>query len=528
MRKCTRLRIVNRWLGGLLVVVVICACSGSPAFQRAEQAAEQGDWYSAVASYRLALAQDPDDGEIQSRLLLAEFNLSRTASEQTDAYVQAGRYEAALAVLIPALDLIPADQRMLQSLNDLGAAGVVTYSQLLVEGRNREAYEGGVLLHSYLSSDAAVRSLLDEASTAYRAELVSFAQDAERDGLAELSLAYWTTAFQVSPDSEARAHIVDLRDGIEETYAFTYGVEYSDSLASSNPPILVGALAWSVPEEVAAVWISASLGSPSFNESYTAAIHNHSYLAGYREVANPAYQWALNDVTSCQNDVQRLESQELTAQRNAHDAEVRRDQYVGTTSYNTYYNQWDQAVRDLYQVQQNLLNARGRLSDAQEDLWETPQTVVEEVWENYPYERRTYVLTATASFQAEVTQTTTSRQQTNEEMFSSTSDQTWVGNSSVGLPSDPLSYPFSHGELTQNLLEQAETRVGELLRSRFDTYRNGFRESAQTHGQLNRDRATEDYVRFVLLYSLDVPDDVSAWFDEHVGLTDPAAMAIVE
>ena len=72
------MRQMGRWMALALVAVTLAGCATSQAIGRAETAANRGDWDSAVAYYREALGNDPENVEVRIALERA----TRTASSE--------------------------------------------------------------------------------------------------------------------------------------------------------------------------------------------------------------------------------------------------------------------------------------------------------------------------------------------------------------------------------------------------------------------------------------------------------------
>ncbi|MBN1947075.1 MAG: hypothetical protein JW797_15475 [Bradymonadales bacterium] len=515
-------RLVPIWTLLLIALIALpVGCGPSQTYVQAVSAESSGDWHNAVVNYRATLVEDPNNTQARVRLIQAEQQLAQVTASRVNELLQRDDVAGAIQVIQPEVALLPDDPTLAYSLESIRLQGVARLSSLLASGHHRQAFEEAMTFQRAFPRDAETNTLRIRARAGFAERIRARAIAAEQENRPGMALVSWIEHRDLFDDRESHARSAELRQALEEELTFPFTVQHFGLLADRAIPRLpAGLLASPVTPDQARVSVLASLEEPDLEESYTTRIAYQTYLQGYETLPNPAYSSVLWNVEQAERDVLYRERQVLQAEEEAHRAEVELNRHRDQDDRDSYFGRWDYATRNLQNERGRLLRERERLQYARERLRDTPPTVVQEVWADFPYEIREYTLTATARFDAQVQPTDQPPLSLVEQLTTRTHDQTHDGFPHVGLAHDPLQYPYNPRTLTELLKDRAVQTVQTIVRQQYDAYRQQFLAAGLALVDSDPDAAVEQLVRYVLLDPSRVAPEAATWLDRLADLWD--------
>lgn len=180
------------------MAMLLAACAGS--LKRAEELAAQDEWVRAVAEYRKAYAESPNDIEYKSRLKQAELKAADFYYQRGVRQAEQGNLDGAIMQYQQGLIAMPDHSKLLQAMNES-----------LSRKEANVLYQEGESLRTAGKTDEALRRFKrarelapdhKEANAAY-AELRKEAQDKAEEGFALSSRAPVTLNFRQSDLKQA-------------------------------------------------------------------------------------------------------------------------------------------------------------------------------------------------------------------------------------------------------------------------------------------------------------------------------------
>ena len=502
-------------------MLFLLACGPSPAFVRASQAEQSGDWITAVQGYRQALAEDPEDEEIAARVQYAEEQLVLTTVVAVEEALSGHDYGRALATVGPSLALMPQESRLVQSERRIRTDGITFLGERLTFGEFRMAFEQTGLLATYYPHDPDVANLHTEARLGFFHHLTERAATSEDAGRLGDALVAWGAASSLTSEADLSERVAVLRQTLLDEIDFRFHVDYRGPLAGAAPPIVAGAAAKALDEPSEAMLaITAELGEAEVDETYRAYIVYQPYLAGHREVPNPSYNSAFHRSARAEERLIDAEEDVIDDERDYFRAEEERAEHLEASDYSSYHSRWESAFNSLQDSRREVQRRREDLLDARQDLSRISPTITEEVWEDFPYEVREFTRRSSAELWCRLERPSQPEHHLHETYSASTSDLTHDGYPHVGVASNPFRYPLSDADLASTVRARALQRVAELVAEDFTNYRSGYLSAGLAAKTSDPAMAVEHLVRYILLNPGNVSPDAAAYLDANADLWD--------
>jgi general secretion pathway protein D len=180
------------------MALLLASCAGS--LKRAEELASQDEWVRAVAEYRKAYAESPNDIEFKSRLKQAELKAADFYYQRGARLAEQGNLDSAVVQFQQGLIAMPDHSKLLQAMNES-----------LARKEANLLYQEGEILRTAGKTDDALRKFArareispehKEANAAYTA-LRKEAQDKAEEGMALTSRTPVTLNFRQSDLKQA-------------------------------------------------------------------------------------------------------------------------------------------------------------------------------------------------------------------------------------------------------------------------------------------------------------------------------------
>lgn len=212
------------WLGLVLATALATACVTDPALRRGDDLAARGDWNDALASYRAASAEHPDDPGITARLEGAKRHVADGLVAEAEKAEAAGTLDAALALLDRARHLVPDHPGVARVGAVLGAAFEKAATAALPDHPKR-AFDAAANASRLSPSSPAIAQTLARARGAYVAKLYDDGDHAAKQGHPGAALAAMARITTLVPHyRDVAGRLVMLREAVRASAAWTVAV----------------------------------------------------------------------------------------------------------------------------------------------------------------------------------------------------------------------------------------------------------------------------------------------------------------
>lgn len=238
------------------------------------------------------------------------------------------------------------------------------------------------------------------------------------------------------------------------------------------------------PSEDASMIANVHAGAASCTETYTTSTRSKDYVAGTRQVPNPAYatlsaeidnettaiQVSTGKVSSKSAEVDRLEARLKQCERRRDNARAHGDGHRQPPSCTDISSKLSTAKSELGTLSSDLSAAESRLQSATSQRARTPQSFTEEIIETFTYEVRHHTRRCDLSLTAALEPAWSGAESHQVTGDGSASDDSHAGYGRYGIPQDDLSYSLSDGDLIAHADHQAAGRLANLVKSKVGGY----------------------------------------------------------
>ncbi len=503
----------SRWLWLLAIFLVFTSgCAFDRAIDAGHALVEARQYRAALAEYERALRLDPDSGE--ARALVGQITPYALNEAEADmkAELDKSAYEAAMRHVAYVRRY---DQKRADKLSERVELQMRTHTEaLMAKGDMEGAYPLAVRtarlfpnavginatfrrLRAHFMAQAEQRAALGQYAEALasldiiekhepamaatleptRAKIrgiwadtvVAKAQAAEAREELGAAAALYGRAFEIagrSPDGDAMRRLVrELRaDGLFHVdVAYDGDVQRRSAVATRAAPKLDGieGVVLGSEEDGASMRVAVHAGPASCGETFSVSTRSKDYVAGTRQVRNPAYDRLSVDIDNLTAEINVL-SGKVSAKKSEVDqldsrlrrCEERRSRASGQggggpepPSCSEISGNLSTAKSELSSLSSQLSSAESQLAGRISQRSSTSQTLTEDIIETFTYEVRhnTRRCGLTLSVSLEPAWSGVEKHQVRGEGV--TADDSHAGFATYGVALDPLSYPRSDAEL---------------------------------------------------------------------------------
>ncbi|WP_434389007.1 hypothetical protein [Melittangium boletus] len=451
-------------LAALMLVSSGCNSAYREAFARAKDAALRGDNLTAARSYRDACRASPDDAEACGRVPVFSVKATDQALQNSRPACAAGDLDQCLPPLLDARDLMP-DHPEVNA--QLAAAGQLhaerCAAQWKDDGQVATAVAGFACLQSrgHQLPVNAYHELLASRALSLSSRFASLATTARAQGTEGAASVLWNTAQCLAPAEATHAQVQQSRDSFLAQSAIPVVAELGGripaqvahglaspclSLASGLPFGSRCAESGTLPGQPAPLQIRVDALIQRAVETVSEEINSLRYVSGTRQVRNPRHDEARERVGSTERALRATEKALAAkeaeckgAKPDAHDATC-----VGCPSKppnpSPNPNPSGTACDDAKRLLTERDNRARERQAAGRDLDNTPETVVEDVYDTFTYPVLTHHWTTPFQFTLE-TNSASAQLPVRESGELRFADAEHVGFRPAGLAADPLDVP---------------------------------------------------------------------------------------
>ncbi len=465
-------------LSSLFALLVLSGCNTAyrQAMAEAEEAAVHGDFMTAAHAYRAACAASPDDEKACSRAPVFAQKATDQAIATARPACDAGDLDNCLPPLLAARELIPDHPEVNAMLEKASQIQTERCSRWKAEGPLTVAAAGLACLQSrgaqlpVPSYQALLAERANQLSSRF-AQLAGTAQGQSSEGAATV---LWSAAQCLSPGTDAGSRAEQARRGFLTQSAIPVGIRVDgripppianelsslcESMSANLAPAARCAERGMAPRQPDPLEIRVNALIQRAVENVSEDVRSLRYISGTRQVRNPDYRVARERLKNAERDVHAAESaksdkdQACEQSKHTHNASC-----VGCTD-SSKKTPCDEA-KDLAE---DLKGRYRELDAARTSLNNTPETVTENVYDNFMYSVLTHRWMSSYRFtlQSSSPGSTPTAEQAGELRFE---DQEHVGFSPGGLVPDPLEVPTAGAYATAFIQQVAPSVFAEVQR----------------------------------------------------------------
>ncbi|GEM_PF-2469836 len=473
---------------------------------------KQGDVYmeahnydAAAAEFAEALRLHPDDEKLSQKLAAAEVGQVESRAERANLALDRGYDTEAIQFAAEAYAILPTHAATTALIDQVVTVTGARARALADAGTYAEAMAiFDAIALGLPSAEARVRSEADIVRGEWVAQLTQAAADADGSQLSALAHLYRVEISALS--GEGAGELASARLALDS--ALTYRVELDpparDAGAQAIAASLMGERGGALllvsakgGEGTPAATLKLKASKPKFTQDRSARSASAQYQSGTRQVENPFYKSAVDDVS---DEERRLMDRENDVTKYESDVDRYRASVANegdTPGVTTGAEQnLSNAQSRLEAARRSLVDQRSALSRAKEDLARTDPTTEEAVYSTHTYEIVTHVLSARASMSASLTHADARPALTlDRDLSASAQDDAHPAQNIAGIGEDPLSLP-SRDSLALELWAAGLPLVGQLIADSFWSYREAMLQAG--HAETDPAARLEWLVRHVL------------------------------
>lgn len=308
----------------------------------------------------------------------------------------------------------------------------------------------------------------------------------------ELGVAavHYARAFEIAGrdvDGDAMRRLIRV---LRTDGAFNLAISYAGdarrrgSIAKLTSPRLtaIEGLTMAPGEDGASMIAHVHTGAASCAESYTTSSRSKDYVAGTRQVPNPAYAALSTDidnqtteinlltgkVSSKSAEVDRLERRLKQCERRRDGAQ--RDGRHPPPSCSDIQSQLSTATSEHGTLSSQLSAAESRLLSLTSQRASTPQTFTEDIIETFTYEVRHHTRRCGVALTAALEPAWSGAESHAIGGEGTARDDSHPGYSQYGIPHDSLSYSLSDGDLVAHADQRAASGLANLVKDKVGSY----------------------------------------------------------
>jgi hypothetical protein len=442
-------------LSALLVLLISSGCNTAyrEAMSRAEDAAIRGDFMTAAHAYRDACRASPDDEKACYRAPVFAQKATDQAIATARPACEAGDLDLCLPPLLATLDLMPGHPEVASMLEAASRLHAERCSRWKAEGSLATAAAGLACLQSRGAQlpVPSYQALLAERATQLASRLAGLAATAQGPDSAGSAAVLWSAAQCLSPGGEAGVRADQARQGFLARSAIPVAIRVDGRIRphiAPNLSRLCESMAANLAPAARCVEPAPVTGQPAplelrLDAIISDAVTNVSeqvrslrYLSGTRQVPNPDYGVALDRFHAAESEFESVESAKAEK-----DKECKKSKRThGASCVGCPEPPKDPSCEEAEKLAEQLEDRTEELDKARKHLKRTPETLTEEVYEDFVYSVLTHRWAAPYRFtlQSNSPAVVPSGPLAGELQFE---DQEHVGFSPAGLNPDPLVIP---------------------------------------------------------------------------------------
>lgn len=468
----------------LLSVTLMLGCAWQGHVKKGDELMAAANYDAAAAEYAEALRLRPDDAEIAAKLAEAQGGQVEVRAKAARAALDANDNAKAIALTAEAYALLPQHPTTLALIDHVVEVAGQRAKQSADAGQFAEA------MALYDAIAAGLPSVSDRVAAdaklvtdAWVAHLTKQAADAEAAGRGGSVLLYRSKIAALS--GQATAERDAAREQISAQLQYVVVLKSKGNDATTVASALIGKQPGSVLEVASAgdhpaATLTLTVGKPKFATDKQKREESVQYQSGTKEVPNPFYKQAQDDVldeerrlVERENEVAKQE--QYVAQYQADVAKEGDTPNVSTGAEQNLYN----AENRLEAAQRALADQRNVVIRAKEKAASTPQTSEEPVYSTHTYTITTHVLTATVQVKAQLVHADGRPPlEIDQPLSVSAQDDEHAEQRVAGVAENPLDLP-SKDALAGQLYTQAASAVGGVIAASFSGHRQAVLDQAR-------------------------------------------------
>ncbi len=440
----------------LLGLLALSGCNTAyrEAMAQAKEAAVRGDFLTAARAYRAACTAAPDDKTACGRFPIFAQKATDQALESARPPCEAGELDRCLPPLLDAKDLIPEHAEVNALLEKASQLHVERCSKWPVEGPLGTAVAGVACLQSraHQLPVPSYQTLLLERAAGLASRFADLATTARGENSHGASAVLMSAAQCLSPAAETASRVNMARKSFIAQSAIPVMAHLDGSMSpriahglsglcermsSALPSWARCASTGTVPgqPDVFQVWVDALIQRAV--QTVSEDVRNLDYVSGTRQVSNPEYGRALERVEQAESALEHAEKvkeeKAAACEEAKHTHEASCVGCPAPASDKSVCDQADSAADEYASSSRELSAARKHLSN-------TPETVLEDVYDTFTYSVWTYRWSSNYRFklQSSTPGSTDPLQGAGALQFQ---DDEHVGFRPGGLVADPLEVP---------------------------------------------------------------------------------------
>jgi tetratricopeptide (TPR) repeat protein len=511
----------------LLSVTLLFGCAWQGHVKKGDEFLASGNYDAAATEYALALRLRPDDAEIASKLLEAQGGQVELRAKRARAALDANDTAQAIALAAEAYAILPEHPTTLALIDQVVDVAGQRAKTSADAGQFAEAmaiYDQ--ILAGLPSARERVAVDVKAVTDAWVARLTTSASEAEAAGRTGSALLYRSkiAALTGQPSAERDA----ARQQVSAQLRYLVVIKAKGGEASSVAASLLGQQPGTLLEiassgERPAASLSLTIGKPKFDSDKQTREQEAQYQSGTKQVPNPFYQSAQDDVLDEERRLVDAEN-EVTKQEqyvSQYSADVAREGDTPNVSTGAEQNLWNAESR-LEAAQRSVQDQRNAVIRAKEKAASTPQTSEEPFYSTHRYTITTHILTATVQVKAQLEHADGRPPiSIDQPLTTSARDDENAAQSVAGVAEDPLYLP-SKDELAGQLYAQVASPIAAVIAESFAGHRRAL--LAQAAGVAEPNEKLELLLRHVIVDPRNVDPQVVAEILALSGVPDAAAL----
>ncbi|HVH97831.1 MAG TPA: hypothetical protein VM869_03950 [Enhygromyxa sp.] len=466
----------------LLSVTLLFGCAWQGHVEKGDEFMAAANYDAAAAEYAEALRLRPDDEEIASKLAEAQAGQVELRAKAARAALDANDTAKALALAAEAYALLPQHPTTL---------ALIDHVVEVAGQRAKQSADAGQFADAMAIYDAIVAGLPSArdrvtadakvVTDAWVAHLSTAAAEAEAAGRGGSVLLYRSKIAALSGQGTAERDAA--REQISAQLQYVVVVKAKGSAATVGA-LLIGkqpgsSLEVASESERAAATLSLTISNPKFANDKRKREQSEQYQSGTKQVENPFYKSAQDDVLDeerrlVERESEVMKQEQYVAQYSADVAKEGDTPGVTTGMEQNLYN----AENRLEAANRALADQRNAVIRAKEKAASTSQTTEEPVYSTHTFTITTHMLTATMQVKAQLVHADgRAPLEIDQPLSVSAQDDEHAEQSVAGIAEDPLTLP-SKDELTGQLHGQANSVLAGVIGESFNAHRQALRDQA--------------------------------------------------
>lgn len=511
------------------LLLSLAGCAYGKHIDRGDEYYKNGQYTNALNEYQAALNLKPDSKEARNKVRQAKLKLTQRYTASARKKLQAGDYLGAITATADARDNAP-NVKMVTSLINEVSTSVQAQAQTKTEAKSyAEAMQLLQALYDGLpSQQPSIEKQIEALKKTWSTSLITQGREAEKRKHEGDALLLYTKASTlvmipevVAKRDELRAKLLAQNPYVVRLKAKNSNKAYkviSQAIKPTTWPQNIR-LASNIKASKPHATVMFKLGNSKITRSKQSTVRSAQYQSGTRQVPNPAYKRAQDNVLQeerrvldRQKDVTRLEQNVQRYQQ-----QVARE---GDTP-----NRTTGAEQNLSNEQSRLTSARRNLQSQQEqllrrkqELANVPQTIEEPIMATLSYPVDTHTVVASLPMDIEIVHADKREPLSMTKIIGvNASDSTHAAYPIARVAADPLNLPspaFMLNQVYNSALKQTQKTMLQSLSS----YRAGLLDAAKNVD--NDGQRIHQYVIYLLLDPTQASPEVIAEINSKRGIPD--------